>query len=192
MDHYIARLHQAYQVVAGRGHASACCRRSLEVSADVIAAGYLHPYVLADFTLPPVTRPLLGAMDYGRREGPLQTGCAVQLVARNINAEPDAFGGITTLGRIGCLRDLGLGCTKAASQGIGVWFRGEPDRRLDEPAVFLGHAQVLCVPRVHQGFGENCVDPAQPGQQDSKRPVVVRVPWRPSARRAAAAINNEG
>jgi hypothetical protein len=150
MDHDIARLHQAHQVVAGRGHASACGRRSLEISADVIAAGYLHPYVLADFALAPVTRPILGAAVHRRRKSTCQSGCIAKLVARDINAEPDALGGITTLGRIGRLRDLGLGCTQAASQGIRVWYQGESDRRLDEPAVLLGQAQVLRVPRVHQ------------------------------------------
>jgi hypothetical protein len=43
-----------HQVVAGRGNASARCRRSLEIRADVIAVGYLHLYVLARFVLPPV------------------------------------------------------------------------------------------------------------------------------------------
>ena len=35
------------------------------------------------------------------------------------------------------------------------------------------------------------IEPAQPGQQDSQRPVVVRVPRRPSARHSAAAFHDE-
>ena len=191
VDHHVAGLHQAHQVVAGGGYASAGCRRGLEVRADVIAAGYLHPHVLAGFALPPVTRPVLGALSDGRRKSLRQAARVSWLEAWHANAEPDALGGITALGRIRCLRDLGLRCPQAAPQGLRVRFQREPDRRLDESAVCLGQAQVLGVPRVNQRIDQNRIELAQPGEQDCQRPVVVRVPWCPAARTAAAAFHDE-
>ena len=179
VDHDVTGLHQGHQNIAGRRYASACCRRSFEVCADVIAAGYLHPDVLARFALPPVTRPLLSGLNNGRRECLRQAGCVAGPEAGNIDAQPDALGGIASFGRIGRLGDLGLCSTQSASQGIRVRFQREPDRRLDQSAVCLWHAQVLRVPRVNQSIDQNRIEPAQPGQQDSQHPVVVRVPWRP-------------
>ena len=74
VDHDVTGLHQGHQDIAGRRHATACCRRSLEIGADVIAAGYLHPYVLANATFPPVTRPLVNVQNDGRRESLRQAG----------------------------------------------------------------------------------------------------------------------
>jgi hypothetical protein len=110
---------------------------------------------------------------------------------RNIDVEPDALGGIASLGRIRRLRDLGLRRAQPPSQGIGVWFQRELDRRLDEPAISLGQAQVLRVSRVHECINQNGIEHAQPGQQDSQRPVVVRVPRRPCAGHSAAAFHDE-
>ena len=59
MDHNVAGLYQGHHGVAGRSYASACCRRSLKIHADIIAAGYLHPHVLTSITLSPVHRPLI-------------------------------------------------------------------------------------------------------------------------------------
>jgi hypothetical protein len=39
VDHDVAGLHQGHQGIAGRDSASACCRRSFEIRADVLAAG---------------------------------------------------------------------------------------------------------------------------------------------------------
>jgi hypothetical protein len=125
-------MYQAHQVVAGRGYAAAGCRRGLEVRADVVALGYLHPYVLARFVLPPVTRPVPGTLRGGSRKSLRQTACVSWLETWHINAEPDALGGITAPGRIGCLRDLGLRRPQAASQRLRVRFQRKPDRRLDE------------------------------------------------------------
>ena len=191
VDHDVTGLYQRQQGVAGCRHASACCRWSLEVYSNVIAAGYLHPYVLAYFVLPPVTRRHYGGLGDGRRERLCQAGCIAYLKARNINTEPDALGGITTLSRVRRLRDLGLCCTESASQGIRIRLKREPHRRLDQPSLCLWHVQVLGVSRVHQRVDQNRIELAQPGQQDCQHPVVVRVPWRPSARHAAAAFHDE-
>ena len=49
-----------------------------------------------------------------------------------------------------------------------------------------------CVcPRVNQCMDQNCAEPAQPGQQDRQRPVVVRVPRRPCAGHSAAAFHDQ-
>jgi hypothetical protein len=96
-------------------HATAGCRRSLEIGADVIAAGYLHPHVLASVALPPVIGLLLSALGNGRRESLRQAGDVAKAEAGNVKTEPDALGGITTFGRIRRLRDLGLSCTQVAS-----------------------------------------------------------------------------
>ena len=105
--------------------------------------------------LPPVTRPLLNVQNDGRSERLRQAVGVAGQEARNIDAEPDALGGIASLGRIRRLRNLGLRCTQAASQGIWVWFQREPERRVDEPAVCLGQTQVLRVPRVDQRIDQN-------------------------------------
>jgi hypothetical protein len=109
----------------------------------------------------------------------------------NIDTKSDALGGIASLGRIRRLRDLGLRCAQAASQGIRVWFQRKPDWRLDQSAVCLGQAQILCMPRVNQCLNQNGTEHAQPGQQDSQRLVVVRVPRRPCAGHSAAAFHDE-
>ena len=127
----------------------------------------------------------------GSRKSLRQAACVSWLETWHTSAEPDALGGITALGRIGRLRDLGLRRPQAASQRLRVRFQREPDRRLDESAVCLGQAQVLGVSRVNQRIDQNRIELAQPGEQDCQRPVVVRIPWRPSARRAAAAFHNE-
>jgi hypothetical protein len=146
MDHDVAWLHQRQQDIAARRYTSACHQRSLEIRADVIAAGYLHPYVLVSCALPPVTRPLLNAHD-GRSSKRLRQAVGVAgRETRNIDTEPYALGGIASLGRIRRLRDLGLRRTQTPSQGIRVWFHREPDRRLDESAVCLGQTQLLRVP----------------------------------------------
>ncbi len=97
------------------GGASACCGGSLEICAYVIAAGYLHPYVLGSFLLPPVTLPCLSTLNDRRRECPRQACRVVGLEVGNINAKPDALGGITAFSRIRRLRDLGLRGTQLTS-----------------------------------------------------------------------------
>lgn len=108
--------------------------------------------------LPPVTRPTPRTLNGGRRQRLRQARRVAGLEAGNINSKPDALSGITALSRIGCLSDLGLCCAQATPQGIGVRLQGQPDRSLDKPAVQLGQAQVLRLPRVNQRVDQNRVE----------------------------------
>jgi hypothetical protein len=58
---------------------------------------------------------------------------------------------------------------------------GTLDRRPDKPPVRIRHTQLLRITRVNQRVHQDRIKPAQPGQQDSQDPVVVRVPRRPAS-----------